>query len=171
MANFQFNFQSVKQRKVGWVGDDSNVDLAKHSLVKKEVWVGALSWCNHQSFFSKSSERSLRHFHAVALKRCSSMEIFWPARKNSLWTILLRSKKIISMLFNLLFICLAFFSASACVNFPSTAHAFFPLRLSNHFQGLCCTFSRDVHKIWCCFFVGSIAKLHHARYMIPNKKK
>jgi hypothetical protein len=29
MATFQFYLQSLKQRKVGWVGDDSHVDFGK----------------------------------------------------------------------------------------------------------------------------------------------
>jgi hypothetical protein len=30
---------------------------------------------------------------------------------------------------------------------------------------------RDLHKMWCCSFVRSIAKSHQARYTIPNKRK
>jgi hypothetical protein len=33
------------------------------------------------------------------------------------------------------------FSVSVNLNFPCGAHGFFPERLSNHCQGLCCTFS------------------------------
>jgi hypothetical protein len=35
-GGFQFYLQSKKQRKVGWVGGDSHVVLAKNSLVKKK---------------------------------------------------------------------------------------------------------------------------------------
>jgi hypothetical protein len=42
----------------------------------------------------------------------------------------------LSMLLTLLFSGLAFFSVSMSVDFPCTAHAFFPERLSNHCQGL-----------------------------------
>jgi hypothetical protein len=31
-------------------------------------------------------------------------------------------------------------------------------------------FSRDLHKIWCCYFAGSIAKSHQARCTTPNKR-
>jgi hypothetical protein len=37
MAAFQFYLISGKQRKVGWVGEDSHVVFGKISLVKKEV--------------------------------------------------------------------------------------------------------------------------------------
>jgi hypothetical protein len=43
MAAFQLKLQLGKQRKVGWVGDDSHVVCGKNSLVKKEVFDGALS--------------------------------------------------------------------------------------------------------------------------------
>jgi hypothetical protein len=46
------------------------------------------------------------------------------------------------MLLTLLFTCLPFFSASMTIDFPSTAHDFFPERLTNHCQGLRRTFPR-----------------------------
>jgi hypothetical protein len=61
-------------------------------------------------------------------------------RTNSLLTIPLMSKKTMSMLLTLLFTCFSFFGLVS-LDFPCTAHAFFPERLSNHCQGLCRTFS------------------------------
>jgi hypothetical protein len=50
-AAFQFHLQSGKQREAGWVEDDSHVVFDKRKfLVKKEVWDGALSWCNNKFF-------------------------------------------------------------------------------------------------------------------------
>jgi hypothetical protein len=43
MANFQFYLLQGKQRKVGWVVDDSNVAFGKKFLGKKEVCNGAFS--------------------------------------------------------------------------------------------------------------------------------
>jgi hypothetical protein len=31
-------------------------------------------------------------------------------------------------------------------------------------------FSKDFHKSWCCFFVGSISKSHQARFTTPNER-
>jgi hypothetical protein len=45
------------------------------------------------------------------------------------------SKKLMIMLLALLFICLASFR-SVSLDFPCTAHAFFPERLSNHCQNV-----------------------------------
>jgi hypothetical protein len=39
MAAFQFCLQSGKQKRAGWVGDDSQVVLGQNFLAKKgEVW-------------------------------------------------------------------------------------------------------------------------------------
>jgi hypothetical protein len=58
----------------------------------------------------------------------------WPARTNPLWTIPLMSKKIMNMLLTLRFTCLAFFFfVSVSLDFPRTAHASFPERLSNQY--------------------------------------
>jgi hypothetical protein len=42
--------------------------LAKNSLVKKEVWDGALSWWNSQFFCCQSSGRSLHTFSCIRYK-------------------------------------------------------------------------------------------------------
>jgi hypothetical protein len=63
------------------------------------------------------------------------------------------------------------FTVSVSLDFPWTAHAFFPRRLSNHCQGLCrFFFSQDLHKICCSSFVGSLAKFHQIGYNTQNKK-
>jgi hypothetical protein len=54
----------------------------------------------------------LAHFHAVAAKRFCSMRrkfTVWPARTNSLRVISSMSTKLISILYSLLFTCLALF--------------------------------------------------------------
>jgi hypothetical protein len=54
---------------------------------------------------------------------------------------------------------------------PCMDHAFFPEHISNHSQGLHCTFLGfaqallDTH----CPLLGSIVKSHQARYITPNK--
>jgi hypothetical protein len=50
VAAFQFYFQSVEQRKVGGCRTTVILFLVQNSLVKKEVWDGALSWYNIQFF-------------------------------------------------------------------------------------------------------------------------
>jgi hypothetical protein len=96
-----------------------------------------------------------------------------PARMNSLHTIPLISKKIMSMLLTLLFTCFAFFSVSVSLDFPCMAHAFFTERLSKLCQGVR-RFPppppQDLHTVLCCSFVRSIMKLHQARYTTPNKR-
>jgi hypothetical protein len=44
------------------VGDGRHIDFGKEFLVKKEMRVGALSWCNSQFFCRQSSGRILRIF-------------------------------------------------------------------------------------------------------------
>jgi hypothetical protein len=69
--------------------------------------------------------------------------------------------------FPLLFTCLPF-SVSVSLDFPCTAHASLPGRLSHNCPGLHHNFSEICTKISCCFFDRLIAKFHHARYMTPN---
>jgi hypothetical protein len=68
MAIFQFYLQSEKQRKVGWVGDDSHVAFGKKFPGKK----GSDTVCCHDatsiSFFAKVRDEVFVHFHAVAVK-------------------------------------------------------------------------------------------------------
>jgi hypothetical protein len=54
----------------------------------------------------------------------------------------------------------------------------FCIRLVLYFPNACLIIGRvsvslffwDLHKIWCCSFVGSIAILHQARYTTPNER-
>jgi hypothetical protein len=63
------------------------------------------------SSVTKVQGKVFAHFHAVAVTVVHGMELtVWPARTNSLWTIPLMSKKMMSMLLTLLFTCLTFFS-------------------------------------------------------------
>jgi hypothetical protein len=79
---------------------------------KKEVWGGAL-WCNNRFFWHQSSGRSLRLFSRSHLKGHINMRN-WLFRTNSLWTIPLMPKKIMSVLLALLFY-LSHLSRARCV--------------------------------------------------------
>jgi hypothetical protein len=111
MVAFQFYLQSEKQGKVGWVGMTVMFLLFKNSLIKMEVWDSALLWWTSESFCCQSSEWGLRKVSHIRRKMSQLYEEFavLPARMNSLWTIPLMSKKIMSMLLTLLFACVAFF--------------------------------------------------------------
>jgi hypothetical protein len=61
------------------------------------------------------------------------------------------------------------FLVSVSLDFPCTAHVFFPERSSNHYQGLVALF-RDLHNISCCSFVESIAISHRSRCTTANKR-
>jgi hypothetical protein len=119
MAAFQLYLQSEKQRKVAWVGNDSHLVFGKkNSLVKREVWGGALSWYNSQSLCHQSSGRSLRTF-SRNLRSHSSIQnwLFGLPGRILCEQSPLMSKKMMSMLLTLLFTCLVFFGL------PWTAHA------------------------------------------------
>jgi hypothetical protein len=76
-------------RWVGWVGTTVMLFLVKNSLLEKEVWDGALSWCNSQFFCRQSSWWSLRTF-SRSCRRMSQQYVeltVRPARTNSVWTI------------------------------------------------------------------------------------
>jgi hypothetical protein len=134
MAAFQFYLQSRKERKVGWVGDDSHVVFGKkNSLVNKEVWDGALLWCNSQFFVTKILVEVFAIFHTVTVKHHSSM---WnwlfglpgqihceqsPWCKIKLWACSwLCYSPVIPFL------------VSMSLDFPCTTHVFFPEHLYNN---------------------------------------
>jgi hypothetical protein len=131
MAVFQFYLQPGKERKAAggqvtweeWIGDDRQLCLVKNSLVKKEVWDSALSYCSGQS---------LRTFSCSCCKSHSSMQNWQfglPGRilcEQSPWC----QRK----LWACFWLCS---SVSVSLDFPCMAHAFFPEHLSNH-----CTFSK-----------------------------
>jgi hypothetical protein len=145
---------------VGWVGKAVMLFLAKNSLVKKEMWDGALSWCNSQFSRCQSSGRSLRTFLRSYRKTSQyyAKLAVWPARTSWGWSWLCSSP---------------IWSFSVCpepgISFehPYTSHTSFPERLSNDSRVSVALF-RDLHKIWCCFFVGFMSKSHLARYTTPN---
>jgi hypothetical protein len=95
-----------------WVGEDSHVLFwANIPLMKNEVWDGALSWCNSQFFRLQISGRSICTFsrsHRKTSQQYAQLTV-WPASTNSLWTIPLMSKKMMSMRFTLFSTCLTFF--------------------------------------------------------------
>jgi hypothetical protein len=107
-----------------------------------------LSWCNNQFFCCQSSGRSLHTFSSSCGKSHSSLRnwLFDLPGRIFLWTILLMSKKMMSMHLTSLFICLA--------SFVSAGLDFF----------------RDFHNIWCILALVSIAKSHQERYTTPNKR-
>jgi hypothetical protein len=91
------------------------------------------------SFVPKVWGEVFLHSHAVAEKRqvvcrieCSACQDLFV--KNSLDV-----NEMMSMLLTLLFAYLAF-SVSVNIDFPCTAHIFFPEHLSSHYQGLLRTF-------------------------------
>jgi hypothetical protein len=62
MAAFGSIFNWGNRDKYGWWGTKVMLFWSKTILWKKEVWDGALSWCNGQFFCRQSSGRSLRTF-------------------------------------------------------------------------------------------------------------
>jgi hypothetical protein len=110
------------------------------------------------------------HFNEIAVKRHNSKQnwLFGLPERIFLWTITSMSKKIMSMLLTLLFTCLAF-SVSASLDFLCTAQVFFPERLSN--ARVSVALFRDLHNMWCCSFVGSVAKESDTRLQINGRKK
>jgi hypothetical protein len=85
MAAFQFYLQFGKQRKVGWVGNNSHAVFGQNSLIKKELWDGTLSSCNSEFFYRQSSRRSLRIFSRSGRKVSQNYVelILWATRTNS----------------------------------------------------------------------------------------
>jgi hypothetical protein len=116
--------------------------LVKSSLVKNEMWDGALSCCNSQFLFAKVQGKDLAHFHTGAVKHHSSMwnqlfgqpgwiceQSFWCQRKWQECSWLCSSP-------------VSHFLVSMSLDFLCMAYAFFQERLSSHCQGLCCICSQ-----------------------------
>jgi hypothetical protein len=61
------------------------------------------------SFVAKVQGEVFANFQAVKTLQYYAELIVWPARTNSLWTVLLMSQKMTRMLVNLLLTCRAFF--------------------------------------------------------------
>jgi hypothetical protein len=133
---YQFIFSRGNRKGEGGWGTIVKLFLVKNSLVKNEVWDGALSWCYSQFFCRQSSGWSRSTFsrnRRRTLQECAKLTIR-PARKCSLRAISLMPKKMISMLTT--FHMSRLFSVSVSLDFQCTAHAFFPECLSNQCQGL-----------------------------------
>jgi hypothetical protein len=134
------------------------------------MWNGALPFATASYFVAKDRGETFAYFHTVAGKRYSSMQ-HWlfglPGRilcEESL-DVKENDEYALDFAFHLSsFIGLGEFGLSV------QAHAFFLKLLSNHYQGLRRTFFRDLHKLFRCSFVESIAKSHQARYTTPNKR-
>jgi hypothetical protein len=83
------------------------------------------------------------------------------------------SRKVLGTLLTLLVTCLASFGlpwTEHAIQTPVYGSCFFPRTLVQALLRSPSHYFRDLHKIWCSFFVGSIAKSHRARYTSPNKK-
>jgi hypothetical protein len=131
-------------------------------------------WCDAtaSSFVAKVGGEVFTHFHAVVMKRHSSMwnwlfglseqilyeQSPWCQNDKENFEHALDSSPVSP------------FSVSVSLDFPRMAHAFFPECLSNYCHGICWTFVQDLPKILCCCFVRSIAKSHQARHTTPNKR-
>jgi hypothetical protein len=77
MVAFQFYLQSGKQRKVGWVGDDSHVVFGKKFPGENRKCETV--HCHDaaaSSFVTKVWSKVFTNFHAVAVE----CRIDWPAR-------------------------------------------------------------------------------------------
>jgi hypothetical protein len=101
MAVFQFYLKSGKHRKLGWVGDDSHVVFGNKFPGNK----GSVRRCDIMMqqpvlLSSKFGGWSLRTFSCSCRKTSQQYTelLVWPTRTNSLWTIPLMSKKMMSML-------------------------------------------------------------------------
>jgi hypothetical protein len=167
MAAFQFYLQSGKQRKIGWVRDDSHVAFGKKILYwKRKFETVCCRDATASSFVAKLCAKVFVHFHAVVVQCLSSMQnlLFGlpgpilceqsPLCQRKLW---------------------------ACSWFCSSSVSPFTVSLSLDFQCMVPDTSLiiarvsmapfwDLHKIWWCSFVGSSAKSHQARCTTPNKR-
>jgi hypothetical protein len=118
-GSFHFYLQSGKQRKVtgghvrgvGWVGDESCCFLSKIPWWKGKCETVRCCDATASSFVAKVQVEVLAHFlcrHHKMSQQYAELTV-WPAWKNSLWTIPLMPKKMMSMLLTLLLTCLAIF--------------------------------------------------------------
>jgi hypothetical protein len=140
---FSFIYSQRNRGKWGGWGTTDMLFPEKNFLVKKEVWDGVLSWCKSSYFATKNRGKVFTHFHAIAIKRNSSMRNWnWlfvlPGRILSeqspwcqikLWACsLLCSSPVLP------------FSFSVSLDFLCMPHAILPKRLPNDCQGLRRTF-------------------------------
>jgi hypothetical protein len=146
--------------------------LVKNFLVEKKCGTVCCCDATASSFVSKVRGKVFTHFHTVAIKRHNSMQnwlfglpgqIFSyeqsPCCQRKWWAFPWLCSSPVSPV-----------SVSVNLNFLCMAHAFFPEHLSIHYQGLS-HFSRDLHKIWSCSFVVSIAKSHDSKWKdLKNQK-
>jgi hypothetical protein len=154
-------------------GRQSCCSFDKHSLWKMKREAMSSRDSKASSFFAKVRGEVFAHFLVVVVKRRISVwnwllglpgrilceQSPWYKRNLSSWSWLWSST--VSHFFFLsrrvwtFRVRLMLSSPNACLNITSVFVALF---------------FRDLHKIWCRSFVGSIAKSHQARYIIPNKK-
>jgi hypothetical protein len=75
MAAFKLYLQSGKQRRVGWVGDNSHVVLGKKiHWWKRKCQTVRCRDATASSFVAKVRGEGFAYFHAVAVKPYSSMQ-------------------------------------------------------------------------------------------------
>jgi hypothetical protein len=75
IAAFQFYLQSGKQRKVGWEGDDNHVVFGLKFIAScgRKCETVCCRDATASLFVAKFRDEMFAHFHAVAIKRHSSM--------------------------------------------------------------------------------------------------
>jgi hypothetical protein len=124
--SFIFNWGN---RKVAWVGDDGHVAFG-------QKFPGEKGSVKHRVFMMQQSEHiSMQWPQNVTV-------VHLVCQENVFVNIPIISKKVMSMLLTLSFLCLThLFLVSVSLDLPCITHAFFPERLSNHCQGLRRTFS------------------------------
>jgi hypothetical protein len=121
------------------------------------------------SFVAKFRGEFFSHFHAVSVKGHSIVQnwLFGLPRRILCEQFPLISWKMMSMLFTLLFTCLAFFRFRVFWTLWVWLMLFFPnacLIIARVSVALC----RDLRRSWCSSFVGFIAKSHQIRHTTPN---
>jgi hypothetical protein len=172
MTAFQFYLRSGKQRKVRWVGDDSHVIFGKKNSLVKKTKCETVRCCDSTAscFVVKVRGEVFSHFHPVAVTSRSSMrnwmfglpdeffvnnsfyvkEIYEHALNFAPHLSRLSRSRRIWTFRVLLMLC----SPNAClITSKVSAHFFW-----------------DLHRIWCCSFVGYIAKSHQERSTTPNRR-
>jgi hypothetical protein len=144
MVAFPFYLQSGKQRKVGWVGNNSHVVFGKKKKSPGENGSGdsVLSWCNNQFLCRQNLGQIL---HTFSCSRCKDITVVCRmeclACNNELFVNNPNDvKENYEHALYFAFSCLTSFDLSGFGLSIYSSH-FFPEHLSNHCQGLCHTLS------------------------------
>jgi hypothetical protein len=139
--HFSFIFDRGN-REVGRVGDDGHV-FCQRFPGEKEVWDGALSWCNSQFFCHQSSGRILRTFSLSPYNFTVVWRIDCLDCQDELFVNKpLDMKENDEHALDFALHPTRLFLSRWVWTFPLGAHSFFHERLCNHFQGLRLTFPK-----------------------------